>query len=864
MNSLNKQRINSFPHQCLIFFLVSLLCVGLAGCGGSSAPNDSLNPPGDITSAPTRVSIEMPAGLPKGAAAYVIGATGAATVTENEAIVEVFADGPQLATVVSADGTPLLMGWIGKDRPAISVQTTAAVLLHFGLGIPFLGPEVRDTLRQRLESHPAVAAFGIRIAELLSVDSKTLEKGSPALLEAFSQAVQLLLPSGAPRRGVKIEPATELSGLRVVHGEAVNNVFVDNIYVRRAVVIVNREAYTDDAGIRHAEPQGPVQVGEVLELPLPKAVDSVSNTVGGWADQYYSPDDPNSFFRSVTDPIALDITPVDAKSTEYSIVTLMAGKLPFADANAFNRLPPSQKEYVRGLDVTKNLMLKTLLIDMAGPYFFEFLSGKFGESSKGEGSDESRKFRKELMQKFAVTLLKVLQAHVPNVIEKLSAGQTDAWTAFKTIGEAMKFNPDTGKMSPLLTDVLVKLAEFSAARLADEKLRSPLLEVATGVKIGGKHVLGILPVLKIIKGSDKVLLGLSTGRVVADVERSREMESWKLTVTKPKVVLLPKPLEVDTTGIYPVKVEIVDNDNDDFGVEKGSISFDWECTGRYGDLYSRSGDKLVNPNRFTTSKNFATTDYLPNGNTPNGEPETITVRAYFEPIGSKGVRQLIGVATSTLKFKKAFSLRITPSTTKMPTDERLDILASIVEPLPKTASVKFQWKLRSGSGDLNIPVADGDTVHSQVSYLSPAEETVAVVEVVAFVTFDPNRPPAVTDPVIATLTVKKGLQKIVMEVGGGAFACNDPKACGVTQYTAFIVPKFSKAISYSAVLSGFTYPGCNRTVIWSAPVGDRGDCNFPVSYFPHTSAGATNSWAVWISFGFPLDGKCVVTITLKP
>ena len=236
--------------------------------------------------------------------------------------------------------------------------------------------------------------------------------------------------------------------------------------------------------------------------------------------------------------------------------------------------------------------------------------------------------------------------------------------------------------------------------------------------------------------------------------------------------------------------------------------------------------------------------------------------AYFQPIGAGGVRQLIGRATTTVKFKKAFSLRITPPNTELPTEEILSILVSVVEPLPKIASVRYEWKLRSGAGELNISGADTDTAHSKVEYIAPADETVAVVEVVAVITVDPKLPPTRTDPVTSTLNVKKGLRQIVMEVSGGVFGCTDPKACGVSAYTAFIVPRLAKATSYRAVLSGYAYPGCNRSVTWNSVKGDGGDCNFPVTYHPHSSAGATKLWAVWIGFGGPFSGKCVVTITL--
>lgn len=847
-----------------------LALIACGGGDGAAVPvrNPLLDlPPGEVTSTSTRVLIDMPAGVSM-AAAFVVGASGAVAVTANQAMVDVFADGPQLATVVAADGTPLLMGWIGTGRPAISAHSTATVLLHFGLGLPFFGPLTRDMLRDRLETQPAVATFGAQIAAILVADPKALATGSAALIDALGQAAQQLLPPSAVAPadrarplGLKVEPATSLSGLQVVQGDTLNSCFVDNQYVRRAVVIVNREAWFDAEGARHAEPQAPVQVGEVMELPLPSAIDSVSNTVAGWANQFFAPDDPNGFFRSVSDTVTLDIAPEAAKRTEYSVVVLMAGRLPISDLAAFNRLPASQQAYVRGLDITKNLMLKTLLIDLAGPFFFGMLSEKLGELGKGKGASEARK---ELMTQFATTLFSILQNQLPDLIQKLSDGTTDAWSAFKTVGKTLTFDPATGAMSPLLQEALTKLAEFCVARLADVKLRSSVLEVATGLKIGGKGVLGILPVLNIVGKFDTVLGYAALARIAGDVERSRQMESWSVNATKAKVKLRPDPLEAETTNVtYPISAEIVDNDDDAYGVEKGSINFDWECTGLYGNLYSLADPGLTKPNKFTTSKNNATPNYLPNGKEADGAPETISVAAYFQPIGGGGMRQLIGSASTTVKFKKAFSLRITPPNTDLPTDEILSMLASMVEPLPKTASVRYEWKLRSGAGALNIAGGDIDTAHSKVEYIAPADETVAVVEVVAVITVDPKLPPTRTDPVTSTLNVKKGLRQIVMEVSGGVFGCTDPKACGVSEYTAFIVPRLAKATSYRAVLSGYAYPGCNRSVTWNSVKGDGGDCNFPVTYHPHSSAGATNLWAVWIGFGGPFSGKCVVTITLS-
>lgn len=208
-----------------------------------------------------------------------------------------------------------------------------------------------------------------------------------------------------------------------------------------------------------------------------------------------------------------------------------------------------------------------------------------------------------------------------------------------------------------------------------------------------------------------------------------------------------------------------------------------------------------------------------------------------------------------------------PGITDFPTDTDMTITAFFKEKLPAGSTVAWQWS-HAGAGSIVALPADSNPADSKVKFQSGSAEgsaTVtarATIDVPATAT-EPSRS-VITDPVSTTFTVKKGLTKITFSASGGTFACTDPKACGVSEYTAFIVPRFAKAVLYQAVLSGYAYPSCNRTVTWTAPLGDGGGCNFPVSYFPHSSAGATDSWAVWIGFGGSISGKCEVTVTLKP
>ena len=878
-NPLRRKLLLGVPGSLALASPLALIACGgsddaaPAGNGGTNPPADT-DPPGPVSSSPMTVSVDMPAALAASAGALqIVTATGSAPVSGGSATVTVLGDKAQLVSVVGADGYVRLLGWAGAGQPPVSALSTAAVLMHFGLGAPFLGPDARDALRSRLLTQPAVAAFGTRIVAELQADPKALSAMTAGIGAGFEDAANTLLPPSAGSAAAKkrpagliVDPATDQSGLQVVQGDTFNSFFVDNAYVRRAVVIVNREAWVDASGVEHAEPNAPVQVGEVATLPLPAAIDSIANVVGGWANEYYQPDDPNGFFRSVSDTQTLEIAPSDAKRTRYSIVVLSAGAFPPADPAAFARLPADQQAYVNAVDLDKNLVLQTLMWDLVAPFFFEMLSSSIARVDKhAEGS--TARADAELLKAFASQMFTTLQTKMPDVIQQLTAGTLDLWSAFKIIMKACTFDPDTGEMSPLLQEFLTTGATLLVKAMADVGLRSKALEVATGIQVGGRGVLGLIPALKIMALFDSVMSKAALVRIVADAGRSRRMVSWSIVATKAKVVLKPNPLEVPAdAATYQITAEIADNDNDEYGNEKGSISFDWTCTGLYGTLYSPVDGGLANPNTFTTSTVNAKPNYLPNGvKFDPANPDKVTVSAYFEPIGSGGTRTLIGSASAPITFKQEFTVRISPpGPTALPTDLTFPVAAFLEQKVPDNASVEWTWT-HGGVGTVTALPVDTNRHDYSASFDTGASDGTATLTVSAKVSVPASAgKPArtvITDPVTATFNVKKGTREITFDAPGGVFVCGP--TCGVSDYTAYIVPRIPKAIGYRAVFSGFGYGPCNRSVSWTAPVGDGGGCNFPITYHPFAAGDAASAWAVWIGFGGPIgEGKCTVTITL--
>lgn len=859
--------------------------LAMVACGGSDdsaaetpavdeAASVPLGADSGIAATPMRLSVQWPSVAARPTGTLRVASTlGSASVSGDVADIEILGDGPDLVTLYSADDKAMLIGFIGKDATVLSPLSTVSALLHYALGLNFANAAPTAALQTYLAATPQATALADTFAALLAADPATLHSAPPAFTTAIAAARDALTgaagsSAGAGRAhalGLTVEPILPPGqvlgtvGLSVEQGSEFNTVFVRNEGMRRAVFEVRQEGWYDDQDSFHADQR----IVAADEVPLPKSFDSFGGTLAGWAESYWGGASAwggeGEFFQSQTEPQTLALTPDTAKKTKYTVFVFTPGinQLPEAE---YARLHTEELAYIRGGDLSKNLHWRVLLEDFAVPFLLGLLSGAAKDEVKGA--------YKDLVAGLVDTVGGFVKDRMPDLSTQLGEGKLSAWDAFVQFAKTMTIDPATFEMSPALKALLGLVVKVIALRMKGETGRS----LYRLVQSGGKRGAAIFPVMKILESVDGFLGGAAKARLVHDSVTPYEFFAWEVVATKAKVVLTPKPLEVEALGgRLEVTVSVADNDNAD-GKEVGPITYDWKCSGKYGTLHKRGADggATAEENVFTSSKDAPTHEYIANGEDKSAaDDETITVTAFYGGVNTPG-RTQIGAVTAPVKFKKAFSLSVSPpGPTDVPTDSSMSLTAFLNETLPSGSTVDWTWS-HAGTGALEAAPADANPADSSVNFKSAATEGAATVTVRATVTVptigDVPTHVVITDPVSTTLNVKKGLKTLTMEVSAGVFACTDPKACGVTEYTAYIVPRFEKAISYTAVLSGFAYPSCNRSVTWNAPKGDGGGCSFPVSYHPHSSAGATKQWAVWIGFGGAVAGgnKCVVTITLQP
>ncbi len=881
LNPLRRKLLLGLPSGLALSTPLALIgCGGGGDDGGSTeaASDNSLHDSGRAFAGDTgftevTVGVELPAGVtvPAGGLAAHTLLGGFGVMSAGTATLRVAFAGPQLATLYTADKLPLLFGFVGDGLPPLSARSTATALIAFALGTEWVEGSTSRAWIAEVHASTAAATLADVIAAELAADVYAVAGSNRAIDAALVDAVRTLLPAAATATpsaerarpyGIGVNPPNPASGVQPVIAEALNTIYVQNEKLRRAWYVVHREGHVAADG--SVVPDAGRTVVVSGDIPMLPAFDSASSIIGSVTTALYAGDDTGLAF-SKTAETTLVLSPEGARNTNFSTTVLMAGnsKLGY-DQAAFDKLTYEEKLKIDiSLFSPENLGLQTLMIDLLMPMFMSWLGGKVSDVGGGAGP---REWKQKLQIALMGQLLGVLSTTLPPIVAKLKDTKTyPEYGVVAALTEIARTHlvvfvdvPVPGRAQPVSLPALSKFS-ISMLLLLLKYIAYEKLSVANGEALlnflegdandagerkyswnvgkgaDGKDKLvhfdkenlafaGIGVAMKALGTVDTILGNVGKLRAAIDIGSSKLLETWDVKVTKPKLRLNPAPFEVKDTGVvYPIKAEIVDNDNDIYGNEKGSFRFDWVCTGLYGDLFKRNGvdGAAQEKNRFSTSNANATTDYLATTLDDGAGPETITVTAYFEPIGSGKPAELIGTVSSTVNFKKPFNLRINPpGPTDVPNDTDFGLIAAFKENVPYGSTVAWTWS-HSGVGSLAEVAADSNPADSQVTFKSGANEGASTVTVRATLSVPAAYGmPARTfecQPVSTTLNVKKGLKTLKLTGGWTIDTTYEPYVCGrcgpggsPTNETGFsvaayvVIPKVAGAKSYSVLLESPT------------------------------------------------------------
>ncbi|MEO8311952.1 MAG: hypothetical protein ABI520_12320 [Caldimonas sp.] len=860
--------------------------LALVGCGGGDGTDTTSTPPPAsvdraeieaivaklpaVERSAAKVGVTLPAGsgIALSDTTLLSANSNAQVMADGTSVVSLINGAPQMAYLFGSGGKLLLMSIVEPGvRTEVDSRGTAEALVLIACEAALYGPAMEVAVREVLRTHEIVEP--VRLAVEAAAARNGIDGGDNALMMAVAAAVAALrappvAAHGTGRKraqGLTMIPDAAQSGLKLTAvADAYNTMVITNSFRRRAYAWVAQVGYYDAAGNWVALP-APLPVKDFYPVKLdstgPLSFDSLVSIAGDYVAElikdlgFLADYERGNFVWTPVEskPVALAVAPGTASVAVYRTRAVGVG----ASAGFAQTAEETAK--------LKGLLGATLWNDIMLPLIKNFILPIVSARVEKSVSDIAG----QLLLAATVDLasLEISGTYFPATVAAMKNGDakevliqffsefltSNTWA--KLLETAVQAYQSAGYPVTLQAGIRDASGTLVGLNLLDLGVAAKQITDAMG------KFAKIIAVIKAV-----ATLG-DYAALAKDWASSSLVDEFATNVSKARVTLTPETLLIDGTAVIAaVTAKIEDLDA---GLAPENVFLVWKCAGLYGDLHERGGD---GSNIFQTLLTSPVQDYVPNGTQDDPDfPETIEVTAFYRS-PTTNARVEVGTATVKVKFKKAFNLAISPADlTVFPTDTDMTVSALFKEKLPVGSTVSWEWS-HAANGSIAALPADANPSNSAVKFRSGTSEGSATITVKATIDIPATgtTPPSIVlvDPVSTTFDVKKNLTTLTFEAGGGVFACSDPLACGVTEYTAFIVPRFDKAVLYRAVLSGYAFAGCNRTVTWTSTLADGGGCNFPVTYFPHSSFGQTGAWAVWIGFGGAFSGKCVVTITLKP
>jgi hypothetical protein len=613
-----------------IFRIVAAFAVALqaAGCSGGGV---TLAPAGRPTLAPASTAtpgigpgsgtgvaatgivsgyVTLPAGAKIALSALTVHTSiGSAPVSASGRFaVEGFPNGHALATVLLANGDPVLMGFIGPNATTLDATSTATVLGFFGCEAFVLTPDVVAQAPALVAKTPGFGALTNAVATAIAASPDPFSAPSASVtsaLSAFVAGVRAAATS-APASVVRHRDALTISPVGDSTGSGVNLIqeFPDgfhalNTFRRRAAAEVDRLSYVPSQG---AAPVPDATRLTATPLPIPP----VNGVNGGllstiddiFANVFNGGNNPSAYAPVASASVPLPL--VDgAASTTYQVTLLGPGGSP----GVYSSLGAGDRS------VQFQTVLYYYVIDLGIPFITTVLLPLEAEKIDTAIDTESGADIISELLTDGGTLVAQLQAD----LQPDANGHIDAQQA--------------------VTDTIRNLCENPAytTTLQNAILKAVEEDVSPGTISVGEVESDLNHINKIIEGFDVGLSIFDTTIVAKDLGSSNEADRYTVTVVPDKLTLTPntQTLAGVTTGTLTA------TDLTNTGSDAVPLQYTWTNTAHNGHIT----DGLAgHTDSFTSTKSTVT--YTPTGTSTGTDTITVQIatlkgpNAPSQPIGA--------------------------------------------------------------------------------------------------------------------------------------------------------------------------------------------------------------------------------------
>jgi hypothetical protein len=269
----------------------------------------------------------------------------------------------KLAFLVDETGNSLMMGFITDNKKEISIETTASVLVYFGLGVSLQPNEIKKKYLEGYSGMEGMSEFTQSIKEEFSKNPEMIRNGG------FINSLNDYLTTFAPAdtidiraKQIQVDPNGFRSGIQVYELDH-QNVQIRNQYRRRAHAFAYKTAYKNKDGVETVikERIGGTDTSE-KDIPVSPtgAITSFTGTLRDWAAGKGA-----EFAMTENGPVNLPIKESESEATyKVRIVGPGAGNLGGLSLTSAER------------DKLNRLVLETLALDFFLPLIFDVIGMK--------------------------------------------------------------------------------------------------------------------------------------------------------------------------------------------------------------------------------------------------------------------------------------------------------------------------------------------------------------------------------------------------------------------------------------------------------------------------------------------------------
>lgn len=743
----------------------------------------------------------------------------------------------ELAYLLDENDNLVLAGFVANDKKEISIETTAEVLLYFGMVSSLRHVDYKNLFVESIGQQEPFQAFSASLETLFVQNSTVVAEGG--YIDDLNNAISAFTEKETIAIGSKIDfGPINSSGLSLneISDKSFN---VTNNYPRRAHAFLYKKSYKNLLGeetIINSEIEGNDISDKELDIPFVSLGNENNENFQGQVTNFNLCSQGARYAGKTSEELGLEIA--DNRSSEtYELSVIGPG-----------RGTASERDLtVREQEKFEELSIQTFVLDYFIPVLMDVGGNRDVYSTKVLQNASG----------LTASVEPVLRAHDASINAVL---ENDFETALK---EFLPFLYGDIRLSNDLRNIMTALYNI----VSEGSSPNTFIQNNELIQQGE---------LRYLKISTAILRALNESVGIGCVNQrlgvSSKLEKWDVTITEGLVKLKPEEM---TTVPFAEGKEI--NAMAFFDLQSGEeFEYEWSTTTLFGGvLYDLENNQ--NGSSFTTSNSKVS--FISNASTGQlGEGEnleTVTVKLFVK---NGGMREEIGTATMTVDVKKeTFEIRPKEITIEGDDQVRLNLVhnGGTTEIPNDQMDYKVVWTTDGNYGlfrgyhvsELNFN--EGFTRYD--AFDTEVEEGVEQIKVSIYAKpKDSEEPFRLLDEAEATITIKNEENIKYLYVSVDKLLYDDPNGTDGA-YGYFVFFEFApepNAESYALTVKELKF-GNNTTSFvnqgdnWTA--GNDGDLiNGKYRFTTYTGSGPGTARADAAAALATLEGFAQVRVVLKP